>query len=528
MNFPVKTVALSMIAAFAMTGCGKEAPPPPPATPAPPPPLVVKLGHAAPLTGPQAHIGKDNENGARLAVEDANAAKIKLGGRDVKFELMGEDDQADPKQGNLVAQKFVDAKVNAVIGHLNSGTSIPASKVYSDNGIPQVSPSATNPTYTSQGFKTTFRVMANDIQQGKVLGEYAANNLKAKTVAIIDDKTAYGEGLAAEFKKAATGAGVKVVAEEHTDDKAVDFAAILTKIKGKKPDMIFYGGMDPQAAPMAMQMKKLAIKSRLLMGDGGCTTEFVKNAGDAAEGHYCSLPGIPYEKMPGGAKFIERFGKRFADKDGKPAGIQLYAPYAYDAVMVVVEAVKRAGDAAPAKILAELPKTSYQGVTTTIAFDEKGDLKDGAISLYVAKGGKWEALDTIGGTATAAAPVAAAAPAVAAAPAAPASAPAAVPAAAATAPAAPPAAAPAAASAAALAKSKNCLSCHAADKKMVGPSYQDVAKKYAGNADAAKTLAAQVKAGGKGVWGQIPMPPNPGVSEQEADALVAWILAGAK
>jgi branched-chain amino acid transport system substrate-binding protein len=417
MNFPAKAVSLSMIAAFAVMGCGKEAPPPPPpATPAPPPPLVVKLGHAAPLTGPQAHIGKDNENGARLAVEDANAAKIKLGGRDVKFELMGEDDQADPKQGNLVAQKFVDAKVNAVIGHLNSGTTIPASKVYSDNGIPQVSPSATNPTYTAQGFKTAFRVMANDIQQGKVLGEYAANNLKARTVAIIDDKTAYGEGLAGEFKKSAVAAGVKVVAEEHTDDKAVDFAAILTKVKGKKPDMIFYGGMDPQAAPMAMQMKKLGIKARLLMGDGGCTTEFVKNAGEAAEGHYCSLPGIPYEKMQGGAKFIERFGKRFADKDGKPAIIQLYAPYAYDAVMVVVEAVKRAGGAEPAKILAELPKTSYQGVTTTIAFDDKGDLKDGAISLYVAKGGKWEALDTIGGApAPAAAPEPVAAPAPAAA-----------------------------------------------------------------------------------------------------------------
>lgn len=399
MKVPVKaqSLALAVIAALAVMACGKEEPPAPSAAavPPPPPPLIVKLGHAAPLTGPQAHIGKDNENGARLAVEDANAAKIKLGGRDVKFELMPEDDQADPKQGNLVAQKFADAKVNAVIGHLNSGTTIPASKTYSDNGIPQVSPSATNPTYTNQGFKTAFRVMANDIQQGKVLGEYAAHNLKAKTVAVIDDKTAYGEGLASEFKKAAVASGVKVVAEEHTDDKAIDFAAILTKIKGKKPDLIFYGGMDPQAAPMAMQMKKLAIKSRLLMGDGGCTSEFVKNAGDAAEGHYCSLPGIPYEKMPGGPKFIERYKAKFN------SDIQLYAPYAYDAVMVVVEAVKRAGSADSAKILEELPKTDHQGVTTRITFDEKGDIKDGAISLYVAKGGKWEAMDTIGGPAAA-------------------------------------------------------------------------------------------------------------------------------
>jgi branched-chain amino acid transport system substrate-binding protein len=394
MNVPVKAISLSVVAALAVMACGKEAPPPAPAAsapPPPPPPLVVKIGHAAPLTGPQAHIGKDNENGARLALEDANAANIKIGEQVVKFELLGEDDQADPKQGNLVAQKFVDAKVNAVVGHLNSGTTIPASKLYSDAGIPQVSPSATNPQYTNQGFKTAFRVMANDEQQGKVLGEYAVKNLKAKTVAIVDDKTAYGEGLATEFKKAAVAAGIKVVAEEHTDDKAVDFKSILTKIKGKKPDLIFYGGMDPQAAPMAMQIKQLAIKSKLLMGDGGCTSEFIKNAGDAAEGHYCSLPGIPYEKMPGGPKFIERFKAKFN------SDIQLYAPYAYDAAMVIVEAVKRAKSADPAKILAEVPKTDYQGVTTRITFDEKGDIKDGAISLYIAKGGKWEAMDTIGG-----------------------------------------------------------------------------------------------------------------------------------
>jgi branched-chain amino acid transport system substrate-binding protein len=392
MHMPVKTLSAAVAAAFIVVACGKKEEAAKPAAAPPAAPLVVKLGHSAPLTGPQAHIGKDNENGARMAVDDTNAAGIRIGDRQLKIELQGEDDQADPKQGILVAQKLVDAKANAVIGHLNSGTTIPASKIYSDAGIPQVSPSATNPTYTHQGFKTAFRVMANDEQQGRVLGAYAGNQLKAKTVAIVDDKTAYGEGLASEFKKSAIAAGVKVVADEHTDDKAVDFKAILTKIKGKKPDLIFYGGMDPQAAPMAKQMKELGITARLLMGDGGCTTEFVKNAGEAAEGHYCSLPGIPYEKMPGGPKFIERFKAKYGE-------IQLYAPYAYDAVMVVVEAIKRAQSAESAKILAELPKTDYQGVTTRITFDENGDLKDGAVSLYVARGGKWVALDTIGGVA---------------------------------------------------------------------------------------------------------------------------------
>ena len=394
------SLALSISSALMLISCSKEAPPPPPVTAAPPP-LVVKLGHAAPLTGPQAHLGKDNENGAWLAIADANARKPRIGGRDVIFELVSEDDQADPKQGTLVAQKFVDAKVNGVIGHLNSGTTIPASKIYADAGLPQVSPSATNPQYTLQGFKTAFRVMANDVQQGKVLGEYAAKQLSAKTIAIIDDKTAYGEGLAKEFKKAAEAAGVKIVADEHTDDKAVDFAAILTKVKAKKPDLLFYGGMDAQAGPMAAQMKKLGVKSKLLMGDGGCTAEFPKLAGDAAEGQYCSLPGVPLDKMPGGTAFRDRYKAKFN------ADIQLYAPYVYDAVMVVIDAMKRADSVEPARYLAELPKTSYAGVTSRISFDEKGDIKDGAVTLYQFKGGNKEPLETIGATPAPATPAAA-------------------------------------------------------------------------------------------------------------------------
>jgi branched-chain amino acid transport system substrate-binding protein len=394
MNMRVKAMTVAVAAALISIGCSKEAPPPAPQVQAPPPPLIVKLGHSAPLTGPQAHLGKDNENGAVLAIEDANAAKIKIGDREVRFELMPEDDRADPKEGTLVAQKFVDAKVNAVIGHLNSGTTIPASKIYFDAGIPQVSPSATAVEYTQHGYKTAFRVMANDEQQGKVLGEYAVHNLKAKTVAVVDDKTAYGEGVAAEFKKAALASGVKVVADEHTDDQAVDFAAILTKIKGKRPDLVFYGGMDAQGGPMAAQMKKLGVKAKFLMADGGCTTEFHKLAGQAAAGAYCSLPGVPLDKMPGGVAFRDKYTKKFN------ADIQLYAPYVYDAVSVVVDAVKRAGSAEPAKILAVLPATDYQGVTAKITFDAKGDVKDGAITLYTAKDGKWEPLDTIGGTPT--------------------------------------------------------------------------------------------------------------------------------
>lgn len=409
------SLVVALSAALSLMACGKkdaEAPAPTAEAAAPQGPLVVKLGHSAPLTGPQAHIGKDTEYGAQMAVEDVNAANIQINGRTLKVELMGEDDQADPKQGTIVAQKFVDAKVNAVIGHMNSGTTLPASVTYANANIPQVSASATNPEYTKRGYKTAFRVMTNDEAQGKVLGEFAAGKLAARNIAVIDDKTQYGEGIATEFKKAAEAKGAKIVATEHTDDKAVDFAAILTKIKATKPDVIFFGGMDPQAAPMSLQMKKLGIKAVLLMGDGGCTADFLKNAGASAEGQYCSKPGVPTEQMPGGPAFIEKYKAKYN------APIQLYAPYAYDAVMVVVEAIKRAGSADSAAILAELPKTNYKGVTTDIAFDEKGDIKDAAVTLYVAKGGQWEQVETVGGKAPAPAADAAPAPAAEAAPAA--------------------------------------------------------------------------------------------------------------
>ncbi len=385
---------LALAAAISLIGCGnKEEPAPqaaPAAAPAAKPEITVKIGHASPLTGPQAHIGKDNEYGATLAIEELNAKGLEIGGAKVKFELISDDDQADPKQGTTVAQKFVDAKVNGVIGHLNSGTTIPASKIYFDAGIPQISGSATNPTYTKQGFATAFRVMANDEQQGKALAQFAAKTLAAKSVAIIDDRTAYGQGLADEFKKAAEAAGLKVVASEYTNDKATDFKAILTKIKSKKPDLVFYGGMDAQGGPMVKQMKSLGLKAKYLSGDGSCTPEFIKLAGEASEGQYCSLPGVPLEQMPGG----KTFGDAFSAKYGQ---IQLYAPYVYDATMVMVDAMKRANSVESAKFLPEIGKTDYQGVTAKIQFDEKGDLKGGAISLYQVKAGKWEYRETVGG-----------------------------------------------------------------------------------------------------------------------------------
>ena len=395
--YRIPSMTLAITAAIAMIGCGqkeeaKPAPAPAPAAAAPAPAapaeVTVALGHVAPLTGPQAHLGKDNENGARMAIDEINGKGVEIGGAKVKFALVAEDDQADPKQGTIVAQKLVDAKVAGVIGHLNSGTTIPASKIYFDAGIPQISGSATNPKYTQQGFATAFRVMANDVQQGKVLGEYAAKQLAAKTVAIVDDRTAYGQGLADEFEKAYVAAGGKIAAHEFTNDKATDFAAVLTKIKSKKADLVFYGGMDAQAGPLSKQMKSLGVKSKFLAGDGAYTPEFIKLAGAASEGQYASLPGVPLDQMPGG----KAFGDAFTAKYGQ---IQLYSPYTYDAVMVMVDAMKRANSTDPAKYLPEIAKTDYQGVTAKVQFDEKGDLKGGAISLYQVKDGKWTYLETV-------------------------------------------------------------------------------------------------------------------------------------
>ncbi len=347
---------------------------------------VVKIGHVGPVSGAIAHLGKDNENGARLAVEELNAKGVKIGGQSVKFELVAEDDAADPKQGTAAAQKLVDSKVNGVVGHLNSGTSIPASKIYSDAGIPQISPSATNPKFTRNGFKTTFRVVADDVHLGGTLGRYAVNTLKAKSIAVIDDRTAYGQGVADEFKKAATAAGGKIVGHEFTTDKASDFMAILTSLKAKNPDVVFFGGMDAVGGPMMRQMKSLGINAKFMGGDGICTTELVKLAGDAmADGQVvcAEAGGVDGNLKKGMDDFGARYKKRFNDD------VKLYAPYVYDAVNVMVDAMVRAKSSDPAKYLPELAKTDgYKGITGTIAFDAKGDIKNGALTLYTYKGGK--------------------------------------------------------------------------------------------------------------------------------------------
>ncbi len=354
--------------------------------------LVVRIGHVGPTSGSIAHLGKDNENGARMAIDELNAKGVTIGGRKATFQLLAEDDAADPKQGTAAAQKLVDSKVHGVIGHLNSGTTIPASKIYHDAGIPQISPSATNPRYTRQGYKTAFRVVADDVHLGGTLGRYAVEQLKGQRIAVIDDRTAYGQGVADEFEKGVKSKGGNIVGREFTNDKATDFTAILTSLKAKNPDVVFFGGMDAVAGPMLRQMKQLGINAKFVGGDGICTGELPKlAAGTMGDGQVvcAEAGGVEGEFKTSMDKFRADYKKKFG------IDVQLYAPYVYDALNAMVAAMQKAGSADPAKYLPELQKINHKGVTGTIAFDEKGDIKNGALTLFTYKGGQREQIAVV-------------------------------------------------------------------------------------------------------------------------------------
>ena len=352
--------------------------------------IVVKIGQVGPVSGSQAHYGKDEQNGARMAIDDLNKQNFMIGGKHAKFELQAEDDAADPKQGTAAATKLCDQKVNGVVGHLNSGTTIPAAKIYFACGIPQVSPSATNPGYTQLGYKTAFRVLANDNALGAGLALYAADALKLKRVAIIDDRSAYGQGVAEVFKKSAMARGIEIVSEQYTTDKATDFMSILTAIKSKSPDGIFYGGMDPQAGPMLRQIETLGMANiKFFGGDGICTEKLIELAAGAKtlNNVVCASGGASIEKMPGGIEWKKRYDAAY------PGEYQIYSPFAYDAVMVLADSMKRAGSADPKVYLPFVSKVNYKGVTTTVQFDADGELKNPAMTFYAFKDGKKIALN---------------------------------------------------------------------------------------------------------------------------------------
>ena len=340
---------------------------------------TVRIAHAGPTSGGIAHIGKDTENGVRLAIDDLNKQSLVIGGKKINFELAAEDDAGDPRQATVVAQKLCDSKVAGVVGHLQSGTTIPASTVYNRCGLPHITAAATNPDVTKPGYPTTFRLIANDNALGAALALFAHDALKIKTVAVIDDRTAYGQGLANVFKATAKQKGLQIVADEFTTDRATDFMAILTAIKGKKPDAIFFGGLDAQAGPMLRQMEQLGLADvKFFGGDAMCTEKLAELSSKAGtlKNVTCATGGASVQKMQGGAEWKKKYDARF------PGQFQIYSPYAYDATFVLVDAMKRANSVNPAVYLPFIGKTQYKGVTANIAFTSIGELTAPSVTLY--------------------------------------------------------------------------------------------------------------------------------------------------
>ena len=352
---------------------------------------TVLIGLAGPLTGPSARIGKDLENGARLAIADANAQKPTLNGKPVTFKLLSEDDQSDPRTAVAVAQRLVDEGVAGVVGHWNTGTSIPAARIYHDAGIAQVAPVATGHGYTQQGFDTSFRVMGHDDDGGNYAGQYAVKTLKAKRIAVIDDRTAFGQGLADEFIKSLQAQGVQPVTREYVDDKTVDFSAVLTTVRSKNADLIFFGGVDSQAAPLARKLKQLGMNAQLMGAGGFVSQTFLTLAQREGEGVVALEPGLPLEQMPGGKAFEQAYRDRYRTH------IELHAPFAYDATRVLIAAIEQADSANPADYLPKLRAIHYQGVTGDIAFDAQGNLQQPSFTLYRVVDGKWQPQTVLGG-----------------------------------------------------------------------------------------------------------------------------------
>ncbi len=349
---------------------------------------LVTIGVSGPLSGPNAFAGKDDENGARLALEELNARHLKVGGKALRFVLQSEDDQGDPKAGVAVAQKFADAGVGFVLGPYNSGVAIPAARVYNDAGI-LMSTVGTNPKITQSGYKNVFRIVASDTQAGAAMAAYAARQRKLKRVGVIDDRGAFGQGIADEFIKQAKALGMSVAGHEYTSDKASDFSAILTALKAAKAEAVFFGGYAAQAAPLARQMRALGLNVPLLGGDTLCSPEMAKLGGDAVGANVlCAQGGALLDRLARGPAFQARYRARFKqDPD-------VYAAAFYDQAMFLAQAMQASNSTDASVVGAALHASSYQGVAGRYAYDAAGNLVHSAVTIYTFRHGAPVALAT--------------------------------------------------------------------------------------------------------------------------------------
>jgi branched-chain amino acid transport system substrate-binding protein len=344
---------------------------------------VILIGAAGPMTGDQAKMGIDIANGVTLAVDEWNEQGGVLG---KKIKIIKGDDRRDPREAVNVANKYVNEGVVGVIGHFNSSCSIPASKIYDEFGIPQISPASTNPTLTEQGFDAVFRICGRDDQQGKVGAKFILDNLKKTKIAVLHDKTTYGQGLADELKKNAEALGATSVAYEGIIQGDSDFTAVLTKIKAQNPEVIYFGGIYPEAGLLVKQMRQLEIDALFISGDGVIDPEFIKIGGDATEGTFLSF-GPSVEELPTAKKFIDNYKERFGE-------IGPYSTYAYDATNILLSAISKAGNLDGKKLAEEIHNLKYEGALGKIEFDDKGDVRVAPYIFWIVKGGNFEPYKT--------------------------------------------------------------------------------------------------------------------------------------
>jgi branched-chain amino acid transport system substrate-binding protein len=356
----VATVALAAVPAFAQ----------------------IKIGAAGPMTGPDAVFGEQMKRGAEMAVADINAAG---GVNGQKLELLVGDDACDPKQATAVANKMVTDKVVFVAGHYCSSSSIPASEIYKEGKVLQITPASTNPKLTDDAFAkgntTVFRTVGRDDIQGPTMAAYVLKTNKNAKIAIIQDKTAYGKGVADEFKKALNAGGVKEVMYEAINRGDKDFTALISKMKAAKIDLMVLGGYHPEGAAIIKQSREQGLSSTLVGFDALATDEFAKLGGSATNGVLMSFPPKA-EDDPKNAALVKKF------RDGKynPEG---YTLFSYAAVKTWADAANKAKSTDPAKVAAALRGGKYDSTVGVLEFDQKGDVKQPVYDIYIWKDGNY-------------------------------------------------------------------------------------------------------------------------------------------
>jgi len=347
------------------------------------PPTEILIGIAGPMTGDQSKLGGDIERGAQLAVDEWNA-KGGILSRQIGLEVG--DDQHDPKQAVSVANKMINLGIVGMVGHFNSSASIPASSVYHDAGVPMITPASTNPKLTEQGYDNVFRVVGRDDQQGKVAADFVAKHLKAKRVAILHDKTTYGQGLAKEFQKSLAdyaSDGLEVISFDGVIQGERDFRGILTTLKTRKPDLFFFGGVFPEGGQLVKQAREVGLTAPMMSGDGVIDPKFIEIAGSAAEGTYLTFTADP-DKMPQAAGFLKKYREKYGNE------LAPYAIYSYDATNILLTAISNSGSTDGKKISAALRTMKYDGASGHVEFDAKGDVIKAPYIVWITKNGKFE------------------------------------------------------------------------------------------------------------------------------------------